>query len=389
MRSVSVGVWVGIGSRNEIPDQAGISHLVEHMVFKGTTRRPMRQIARRMEDVGGFLNAFTSKEHTCYHARALDTYLGRALDTTCDLVSRPTFPESELEKEKTVVLEEMKMYEDTPEEHIFDRFESVVFPNHGLGRPVIGFRHSVRKLKCADLHAFVRRHYTPDRIVVSAAGNLEHEEVARQVNELLGDLHVTQPDMPARTEPDYAPMELIENRPVQQAHLVIGRRGISVTSGRHAVLRVLNTVLGGGMSSRLSLNIREKYGFCYNTFSFMNMHSDCGDFGVYVGMDAARLDRAQDLIFCEMDRLAQKPLKDRTLQRAKNQLKGSLIMDSEHLNSRMQRLGRQELMLGRVISVDEDLAAIDRVSAADVHLLAQQLFDPSFFSRVAFLPETQ
>jgi len=167
---------------------------------------------------------------------------------------------------------------------------------------------------------------------------------------------------------------------------VLGRRGISVTSSRHAILRVLNTVLGGGMSSRLSQNIREQFGFCYNIFSFMNMHSDCGDFGVYMGTDATRVDRAQELIFRELDQLMQQPLKETTLRRAKNQLKGSLIMDLENLTSRMQRLARQELMLGRLITLDEDLAAIDQVSAQDVHELAQQLFEPSLFSRVVFLP---
>lgn len=387
-RSISVGVWVAAGSRNEVPAQAGISHLVEHMVFKGTARRSVHQIASRMEAAGGYLNAFTSKEHTCYHARALDTFLERAVDTTCDLVCTPTFPEGALEKEKTVVLEEMKMYEDAPEDHIFDRFESVIFPNHALGRPVIGYPQTVSGLQRADLCDFVRRFYTPNRIVVSAAGNLEHESVAYQVEALFADLRTTSLDDNPRTQPEYAPTELIETRPVQQAHVVIGRRGISVTSRRHAIFRLLNTALGGGMSSRLCQNIREKHGFCYNIFSFMNMHSDCGDFGVYMGTDARRLDKAQKLIFRELDRLVQTPLNERALQRVKNQLKGNLILDLEHLTSRMQRLARQELMLGRMVSVDEELDAIDNVSVTEVHDLAQELFDPSLFSKVVFLPES-
>lgn len=387
-RSISVGVWVAAGSRNEVPAQAGISHLVEHMVFKGTARRSVHQIASRMEAVGGYLNAFTSKEHTCYHARALDTFLERAVDTTCDLVCTPTFPEGALEKEKTVVLEEMKMYEDAPEDHIFDRFESVIFPNHALGRPVIGYPQTVSGLQRADLCEFVGRFYTPNRIVVSAVGNLEHESVALQVEALFADLRTTNLGDHPPTEPEYAPTELIETRPVQQAHVVIGRRGISVTSRRHAIFRLLNTALGGGMSSRLCQNIREKHGFCYNIFSFMNMHSDCGDFGVYMGTDARRLDKAQKLIFRELDRLVQTPLNERALQRVKNQLKGNLILDLEHLTSRMQRLARQELMLGRMVSVDEELDAIDNVSVTEVHDLAQELFDPSLFSKVVFLPES-
>ena len=371
-----------------MPAQAGISHLVEHMVFKGTARRSVHQIASRMEAVGGYLNAFTSKEHTCYHARALDTFLERAVDTTCDLVCTPTFPEGALEKEKTVVLEEMKMYEDAPEDHIFDRFESVIFPNHALGRPVIGYPQTVSGLQRADLCEFVGRFYTPNRIVVSAAGNLEHESVALQVDTLFADLRTTNLGDHPLTEPEYAPTELIETRPVQQAHVVIGRRGISVTSRRHAIFRLLNTALGGGMSSRLCQNIREKHGFCYNIFSFMNMHSDCGDFGVYMGTDARRLDKAQKLIFRELDRLVQTPLNERALQRVKNQLKGNLIVALEPLTSRMQRLARQELMLGRMVSVDEELDAIDNVSVTEVHDLAQELFDPSLFSKVVFLPES-
>ena len=386
-RSVSVGVWVDVGSRHEAPEQAGISHLVEHMVFKGTAQRSMHQIARRMEDVGGFLNAFTSKEHTCYQARALHSYLDRALDTTCDLVCKPIFPEAELDKERTVVLEEMKMYEDAPEDHIFDKFESIVFPNHGLGRPVIGFPDTITALQRTQLCDFVREHYTPDRIVVSAVGNLQHDDVVHHVGEQFADLRVSNGPMSTQTRPDYAPAELIENRSVQQAHLVVGRRGFSINSRRYSSFRVLNTVLGGGMSSRLSQNIREKFGFCYNIFSFFNMHSDCGDFGVYMGAEASKLDQAQDLIFYELDKLRQTPLKQKTLQRAKNQLKGSLIMDLEHLTSRMQRLARQELMLGRQIATDEYLADIDRVRAADVQDLAQELFDPSQFSRVVFLPQ--
>ena len=379
-------MWVRTGSRDEAPGQAGISHLVEHMVFKGTTRRRMHQIASRMEAVGGYLNAFTSKEHTCYHARALDKYLGRAVETTCDLVCSPIFPERELIREKTVVLEEMKMYEDTPEEHIFDRFESVVFPNHALGRPVIGYPKTVTQLTRSDLCTFVQQNYTPDRIVVSAAGNLLHQKVEHQVERAFATLRPAKTASKPQGEPAYAPSVLIEERPMQQAHLVLGRQGISVTSTRHATIRVLNTALGVGMSSRLSQNIREKYGFCYNIFSFVNMHSDCGDFGVYMGTDAARLDRSQKLIVRELDRLAQSKLKERTLRRVKNQIKGNLIMDLEHVSHRMQRLARQELLLEKMVTVEEDLEMIDAVTADDVHTLAQELFDPSLLSRVIFVP---
>ncbi len=383
-----MGVWVHTGSRDETADQAGISHFVEHMVFKGTKKRRMHQIANRLESVGGYLNAFTSKEHTCFHARALDTDLDRAIDTTCDLVKSPVFPERELEREKTVVLEEMKMYEDAPEEHIFDRFESVIFPDHPIGRPVIGYANTVSSLTRQDLVHFVNGRYTPNRIVVAAAGNVRHEHLVKHVEKAFDGLRAAQNARTVNVSASYEPGEIVEARPIQQAHLVVGQRGISVGSNRQASLGILNTLLGGGMSSRLVQNIREKYGFCYNVFSFANLHSDCGDFGVYIGTDATKVRRAQRLVFRELDRLAQNPVSSRALARAKSQVKGGIVMGLESMNNRMIRLATQELMVGRLISLDEAMAELDAVTVEDVQNLAQDLLKPDLFSRVLILPES-
>ncbi len=388
VRSIAVGVWIHAGSRDEKAAAAGMSHFIEHMVFKGTARRRMHQIARRLESVGGFLNAFTSKEYTCFYARALDLHLERAIDTTCDLVLQPRFPEKELAKEKEVVLEEMKMYEDTPEEVIFDRFEGVIYKNHSLGRPILGYPDTVRSFSREHLLDYMDAHYTPDRMVLSVVGNIRHEEVvvlAEKAFAASGRSPVAWDRTPAG---GYAPEEIVEARPIQQAHLVLGTRGIDVNHPMRSTSTVLNTILGGGMSSRLNQNIREKYGFCYSVYSFLNMHSDTGDIGVYMGTDASRIARAKKLIFRELEKLAVKPVSARALNQAKNQVKGYIMLGLESMSNRMMRIARQELLFGRYFTLDEVLEELDQVQVDHLQEAARVLFHPDRFSTIALLPET-
>ena len=387
VRSIAVGAWLAAGSRDEAPEASGISHFIEHMVFKGTRRRRMHHIAQRMEAVGGYLNAFTSKEYTCYYARGLDEHLERALDVVLDLVIDPTLPEREVEKEKEVVVEEMKMYEDAPEDLIFDRFESVLYPHHPLGRPVLGVPETVRSFSRDQLFDYIDDHYAPNRLVVAVAGNIEHDAIVRQVERLTRELDREPTPIHRAPANGYAAEEQIEHRPIQQAHLVIGTRAPGMTDPRRTVLTTLNTLLGGGMSSRLSQNIREKYGYCYNIYSFANMLSDTGDFGVYMGTDATKVDRSRKLIQRELDKLAQTPVSARSLTQAKNQLKGSLMLGLESMSNRMMRLGRIELTFGRYFSLDEIIASIDAVTAEEVRDLAAELFAPDRLSTVAILPE--
>lgn len=387
VRSLAVGLWVHTGSRDEAPEEAGISHFIEHMVFKGTRRRRMHHIAQRMESVGGYLNAFTSKEYTCYYGRGLDEHLARAVDVVSDLVLDPTFNERELEKEKDVVLEEMKMYEDAPEEYIFDRFERALYAGHPLARPVIGLAETVRAFSRDQLVDYLGRHYTLGRMVLAVAGNVDHAHVVRQAERVFGD--VQRPgEAPERTAvPPLRPGTLVERRPIQQAHLILGRRGFSIRDPRRTALTVLNTLLGGGMSSRLNQNIREKYGFCYNVYSFANMHSDTGDFGVYMGTDAGKVERARKLIWRELEKLADKPVSDRALSQVRNQVKGSLMLGQESMSNRMMRIGRQELIFRRYISLDEILAEVDAVTPEAVLELARELVQPEAFLSVVLLPD--
>ncbi len=387
VRSISVGVWVFTGSRDENFDESGISHFIEHMVFKGTKKRRMHHIAQRMEAVGGYLNAFTSKEYTCYYARSLDEHLDRAIDTVCDLILSPNFPEKDLEREKDVVLEEMKMYEDNPEDLIFDRFESVIYDQHELGRPIIGLPETVTSFSRNQLFEYLDRQYAPNAIVLAVAGNAEHADVVRFARKAFASDRETGRPSPRVPVNGYIPRQVEEERPIQQAHLVVGTRGIDIYDDDRVALSVLNTILGGGMSSRLNQNIREKYGYCYSVYSFLNMHSDTGDFGVYMGTDAHKIERAKNLIFKELEKLADKPVSGRTLSQAKSQVKGSVMLGLESMSNRMMRIGRQELYFKRYITLDEITEDVERVTADDVRRVAKMLFDRQDFSSVVLVPK--
>ncbi len=389
VRSISVGAWVFTGSRDETPELAGISHFIEHMVFKGTKKRRMHQIANRLESVGGYLNAFTSKEYTCYFARALDEHLDRAVDVVCDLILQPTIPEKELVREKDVVLEEIKMYEDVPEDLIFDRFESVIYKNHNLGRPVIGYPETVRSFTREHLLDYMDARYTPNRTVLSVAGNIDHKKVVRIAEKVFGLSTRTSSDASPRVVNGYQARDFSEERVIQQAHLVFGTRGFSIHNENRIALSVLNTILGGGMSSRLNQNIREKYGYCYNIYSFINMHSDTGDFGVYMGTDPSKIDHSQKLIQRELDKLTQEKVSSRKLGQAINQVKGSLMLGLESMSNRMMRIARQELYFQRYFTLDEIIGTVEQVTADDVQNVAQALFMEHKFSRVVLQPMLQ
>jgi predicted Zn-dependent peptidase len=390
VRSISVGVWVATGSRDETVDSAGISHFIEHMVFKGTSTRRMHHIAQRMESVGGYLNAFTSKEHTCYFARALDEHLARALDVTCDLILSPTFPVKELEKEKDVVIEEIKMYEDVPEDLIFDRYEKAIYGDHPMGRPIVGSAESIKTFSRDKVVQHLNTKYTPDRIVIAVAGNARHDRIVGLVEKHVSDLD--RPANNAVSTRDAAPLvnavQLVEERVIQQAHLVLGGRAFAVSDPRRSALSVLNTVLGGGMSSRLNQNIREKYGYCYQIYSFVNLMSDIGDFGVYMATDRGKVRHAIRLIERELKRLAETRISSRQLSQAKTQLKGSLMLGLESLSNRMSRLGRLEMDNRKLNSLDEIIAEVDSVTEEDVRDVGSALFDRDHLSSVVFTPAT-
>jgi predicted Zn-dependent peptidase len=341
-----------------------------------------------MEAVGGYLNAFTSKEHTCFYAKGLAEHATRALDTVLDLVTVPTLPEREIEKEKDVVVEEIKMYEDAPDDQIFDLVEAAVYPGHALGRPVIGTPETVRSFTRDVLDAYLGRHYTPDRLVIAAAGNVRHSQIVRAAERLLAGFDRA-PGPVSRTAPTaYTPQTVTLHRPTtQQAHLVVSAPGLGAHDERRTALSVLNTVLGGGMSSRLNQNVREKYGWCYSVYSFANVNADSGDVGAYIGTDPSRVDRSRALIVREMQKLAESVVSPRMLDRARQQLKGSIVLGLESTSSRMQRLGRIELTYGREIPIAEVVDEIDAVTAEHVREVAERLFAEDRLSTIAILPD--
>jgi predicted Zn-dependent peptidase len=387
VKSVTVGIWVKTGSRDEKEEQAGITHFLEHMLFKGTDKRTAYDIALSMEAVGGYLNAFTSTEYTCYYARCLDTQMGRALDVLTDMLGNSTFPEEEMEKEKKVVIEEMKMYRDSPDDYIFEEFSSQIFKNHPIGRPIIGYENTVSGFTRQDLLDYIGSRYQAPNLLVAVAGNVNHEEVVKLVQEHVnvdssGKLINNEQPMT-----DYQPDSKILTKQIEQTHMIIGRRGLDFDHDDKYTLLLANTVLGGGMSSRLHQNIREKFGYCYSIGTFNQSYTDSGLFGVYIGTDKDYVDHVRELIAKEFEQIRSELVPEKELQEAKSQLKGKLLLSQESMSNRMTRLAKSELYFNRFVTLDELVENIDRVSAEDIRTFSESFFDTKLYSETLLMPE--
>lgn len=390
VRSASLGFWIETGSRNEIPTFNGISHFIEHMVFKGTQKRSIKEIAQSLESVGGYLNAFTSKEHTCYYARAMDEHLELAMDVLSDLIFSPTFPEKEIEKEKGVVLEELKQAEDDPDDIIHDYFENAIFGSHPLGMPVIGTVESVSSLRRKDLCQYRSQRYTAHNLVIAAAGNIKHDDVVRlatdytkkaskgncQENQTMGETNIEKPNSKLK---EYY-------KPIQQAHICLGTLGCNIKSEKRFPMQVLTTLLGDGMSSRLFQNIREKYGFAYAVYSFNNMMLDTGSTGIYINTDKNHIQQCIDLVKKELKKLRKHKISKQDLKRTQAQLKGNLMLSLENIPNRMIRLGSSELYFGELIPIDTIISKIDAVTQNEVLEIAENIFNEDHFVTVIFHP---
>jgi predicted Zn-dependent peptidase len=388
VRSVSVGIWANVGSRDEGPAQNGISHFLEHMVFKGTKNRNVREIAQSLESLGGYLNAFTTKEQTCFYARVLDTNMGEAMDVLADLVLHATFEKKEMEREKLVVIEELKNAEDDPEDIIHDYFERSIFPDHSLGYPIIGTEENVKHFRQDDLRAHVARHYQPGRIVVSAAGNVDHDILVRLARKYFHRVRTTAGENARIAGPvQSAPGATVEyRRPINQAHICLGTLAYSIAHPDRYTLMLTNALLGEGMSSRLYQTIREKHGMAYTVYSFANLLSDTGVFGAYLGTDRKNIQSAIELVYKELDRLKRRPVSAAELQRTKSQIKGTLMLGLENMSGRMIRLGSAELYVERYVSLDTILERVDDVSPDDILRVSNDVFDERRFSSVIIRP---
>jgi predicted Zn-dependent peptidase len=376
VRSISIGVWLTRGSRHESAERGGIAHFVEHMLFKGTGTRSAEDIAQAIDSIGGQLDAFTAKEYASYYIKVLDEHLPLAIDILSDIVRNPAFSPDDIEREKKVVLEEIKMVEDTPDDLVHELFTQGFWENHPLGRPILGTKETVESLNTELLRDYFTNVYTAKNLIVSAVGNLEHERVRELVAEKFGSL--TQPGEPARDEaPRVVPKILVRNKELEQSHLCLGVGSYPQNHDDRYSSYVLNTLLGGSMSSRLFQNVREKRGLAYAVFSGLSAYRDAGSFTVYAGCSNEAVGEVIDLIVEELRGVKQTPVPEAELQRSKDHLKGSLMLSLENTASRMSHLARQEIYFDRQFGLDETLQGIEQVTVLDVQRVATDLFQNS------------
>jgi predicted Zn-dependent peptidase len=374
VRSVSLGVWIGSGSRIERGPQNGLSHFIEHMVFKGTKNRSAEEIARSVDSVGGGLDAFTSKELVSFNTKVMDEHLPFALDVLSDLVLNPLFREGDIEKEKGVILEEIKMEADQPEFVLHESFISNFWKSHGLGKPILGTRETVKKFGQEMLLDYYNRVYSPQNILITAAGNLEHDHIVKLIREKFSDMK-QRDGLPADSVPKtHAPIILKKKESLEQVHIAMGVPSYPLAHELRFPLYVLNTVLGGGMSSRLFQNIREKQGLAYAVYSELNLFSDTGCFTVYAGTAAETAKQVVDSVMHEFRELKNELISEDELRRSKDHLKGSLMLSLESTSSRMSNLARQELYFDRFTTMDEMLEKIESVTRDEVQMIAQEFF---------------
>jgi predicted Zn-dependent peptidase len=378
VRSATVGLWVGIGSRDEPASVAGAAHYLEHLLFKGTANRSAIQLAEEIDAVGGEFNAFTAKEHTCYYAQVLDEDLPLAVDLVTDVVFEALCTDSDMDTERSVVLEEIAMRDDDPEDLLHETFVETVLSGHSLAKPVLGTEDSIRGMSATALRGFYRRRYTPPRMVLAVAGNVEHAKVLRLVRKALRP-RLSGSDTPLPPRRGNARIRaarklVLHTDDTEQAHVMVGLRTPSRHDERRHTLSVLNAALGGGMSSRLFQEIREKRGLAYQVYSSVTRYADTGHLSVYAGCQPDRLGAVAGVLRDVFGRLGKEGFTDAEVTRAKGQLRGGIVLGLEDTASRMSRIGKQELNYGRYATVDEAVARIDAVTAEDVYELARGLF---------------
>lgn len=373
VKSCAIGLWVGTGSRYELGSEAGMSHLLEHMMFKGTPTRTAKQIAEEIESRGGALNAFTDKEFTCYYARVLSEDLPVAIDVLCDMVLNSLYDPEELEREEQVILEEIKRHEDQPEDMVHDIYLQTIWEGHPLAKPVIGTAESVSAIRREDILDYIKRRYAPNRIVVSVAGNFSPTELGDMVAAKFGGL-VGVSDTPTVSTPTVNSESKRLGKDVEQINFCLGGAGFSQHQDEKYTLAILDTVMGGSMSSRLFQEIREKRGLAYAVGSYAISYGEGGVFTVYGGTSPANFDQVLELVYAEMDKLVQAPLPADEVAKAKNQLRGNMLLGLEGMSNRMTRMAKNELYFERIIPLEETIEKVNAVTVEDVHRVAQHVF---------------
>ncbi|MBT4138729.1 MAG: insulinase family protein [Candidatus Latescibacteria bacterium] len=386
VRSVALGIWVQVGSRDEQAEEQGLSHFLEHMLFKGTQKRNAFEIAHSLESLGGSLDAFTSRDVTCFYARCLDEHLSDSLDVISDMLQHSIFDPEEIEKEKRVVLEEIQTVEDTPDDLIHDLFAKSVWGEDPVGAPIMGAPVNVQSFFQEKLISFLGQHYHPERIVIAVAGNLDHNKIVDEVGRLF-HFPVAHLNLPERKQPQ----EVLHanqhfQRDIGQTHICLGTIACAYTHPRRTEQMIANTALGEGMSSRLFQEIRERLGLAYSVYSYLEMLEDTGLFGTYMACDSARVEEAVNIAQLEIKRLKQEGISDQELKSSKAQLRGELILGQESMDNRMGRIAQQEMYTGQYCSVEESLSNIEAVTQLRVLEACQTLLDADHLHRVTVGP---
>jgi predicted Zn-dependent peptidase len=384
VRSVSLGIWVKVGSRFEPSDKNGISHFLEHMFFKGTEKRNAKDIAIEIDSLGGDLNAFTSKETTTFYVKVLDEHLEEGLELLSDVFLHSKFPEEDIEKEKKIIKEEIKMVEDMPDDYVHDLFSETIWGNAGLGQSVLGRRETVKAFTRDDLLSHIRKYYGTKDVVVSCAGNFEHDHLIHLLNKNLG--HLRRGSEPDRSgQDDFRRNVKVYNKDLSEAHICLGLKGIPQGSEERYSLFLLNTILGAGISSRLFQEIREKRGLAYAIYSYVASYFDTGIWGVYAGVSRKKVREVLELVLKEIYNL-QDSLTEVELVRAKNQVKGNIVFALESSNSRMNNIARQEIYYGKYFSPKEIMKDVDSITLEDVKELTERLIHDGGFALTVYGP---
>jgi predicted Zn-dependent peptidase len=383
--SVSIGLWVNVGSKDETPQYNGISHFIEHMMFKGTENRSAREIAATMDRVGGILGAFTGREYTCYYVKVIPKYFPLAIDLLSDMFFNSLFQGKEIEKEKQVVIEEIKMYEDTPDELIHDLFVQTIWNNHSLGQPIIGTSKVIKRLTRDTILNFKNSMYHPKKIVISVAGKINHEEVFSEIRKYFEELKV---DSQKTIEeiPQINPCIYTQKKDCEQMHLCIGTIGLPYTHEDRYALFLLNNILGGGMSSRLFYEIREKKGLAYSVYSYQASYTSSGLFATYLGISPQNYQKAVRIVLDEFSKIKNKKIKDSELNKAKENFKGNLMLSLEDTSNRMSRIAKQELYFNKYFTLEETIENIDLVKVEDIQKIASYMFQEKYLTIAAIGP---
>jgi predicted Zn-dependent peptidase len=386
VRSVAMGVWIDAGSRDEGSDERGVSHFIEHMLFKGTKKRSAKEIASSLESVGGALNAFTGREHTCYFARVLDEHLNIAVDVLADILKNFLLNPADLEREKTVIISEIRDLEDSPADLAHDRLMHSMWRDHPLGRSIMGDGDSILRMTRNTLIDFMKRNYVFPKVVIAASGNLNHQDLVRMIQEKFRFNQTTRMSPADQPAPEPNQHRTVLNRQTAQTHVSLGVPTFSYKNRRRYAALLLTNILGGGMSSRLFQSIRENLGLAYNVYTYIDFFEDTGVFGIYLGTHKKNTVRAIDLVLKEIKKMKRDSLSRQELSNAKYQLKGGLMLSLENTSNRMNRLARQELLLGKYVDLDETTNSINRVRGKEVIDAAVDLLDSDKLSAVILGP---